>query len=174
MSPPESPIGVERRAPLLRVDGLTCRFRVRRSLFGSRFPTVHAAEDVSFSVGAGEIVGLIGESGSGKSTVGRVIVRLAKAASGAVLFNGEDALAFSGRALKRYRRQVQAIFQDPAASLDPTMRVKDLVAEPLRVHRMGDRHDRNDRVVRLLQRSGWDLTPWGVMRTNSPEGSANV
>jgi oligopeptide/dipeptide ABC transporter ATP-binding protein len=144
----------EPQAPLLRVDGLTSRFRVRRGLFGSQSLTVHASENVSFSVGAGEIVGLIGESGSGKSTVGRAIVRLEKAASGSVFFDGENALAFSGRPLKRYRRKVQVILQDPAASLDPMMRVRDLVAEPLRVHRIGDRHDRNDRVVRLLEQVG--------------------
>ena len=154
MNPAESPDGAERRTPLLRVEGLTSRFVVRRGLFGAQSSTVHAAENVSFSVGAGEIVGLIGESGSGKSTVGRAIVRLETAASGAVFFNGEDALKFNGRALKRYRRQVQVVLQDPAASLDPMMRVKDLVAEPLRVHRIGDRHDRNDRVVRLLQQVG--------------------
>src|SRR3984957_15130853 len=129
-------MSLPRQTPLLRVEGLTSRFQVRRGLFGSQSSTVHAAEIVSFSVGAGEIVGLIGESGSGKSTVGRAIVRLEKAVSGSVFFDGEDALAFSGRALKRYRRKVQAIFQAPAASLDPMMRVKDLVAEPLRVHRI--------------------------------------
>ena len=141
-------------SPLLEVDGLSSRFRVRRGVFGSQSSTVHAAENVSFSVGAGEIVGLIGESGSGKSTVGRAIVRLEKAASGSVVFDGEDVLGFSGQALKRYRRKVQAVFQDPGASLNPTMRVKDVVAEPLLVHRIGDRHDRNDRVVRLLRQVG--------------------
>jgi oligopeptide/dipeptide ABC transporter ATP-binding protein len=144
----------QRPTPLLWVDGLTSRFQVRRGLFGSRTSTVYAAEDVSFSVGAGEIVGLIGESGSGKSTVGRAIVRLGTATSGSVVFNGEDVLAFSGRALKRYRRQVQVIFQDPAASLDPLMRVKDLIAEPLLVHRIGDRGERNARVVQLLKQVG--------------------
>jgi len=141
-------------APLLQVDGLTTRFQVRRGLFGSDTSTVYAVEDVSFSIGAGEIVGLIGESGSGKSTVGRVIARLERTVSGSILFKGEDVLAFGGAALRRYRRQVQVIFQDPAASLDPLMRVQDLVGEPLRVHRIGDRHDRRDRVVRLLESVG--------------------
>ena len=143
-----------RPAPLLRVDGLTTRFLVRRGLFGSQSSTVYAAENVSFSVGAGEIVGLIGESGSGKSTVGRAIVRLSHPVSGSIFFEGQDVLAFSGAALKRYRRKVQAVFQDPGASLDPLMRVRDLVGEPLRVHRIGDRRDRSDRVAGLLRQVG--------------------
>jgi len=141
-------------APLLRVEGLTTRYRVARGLFGTRPFTVRAAEDVSFSVGRREIVGLIGESGSGKSTVGRTIVRLEKATAGSVFFEGDDVLEFGRTALVGYRRRVQAIFQDPASSLNPRMRVKDIVAEPLLVHGIGDRADRADRVAGLLREVG--------------------
>jgi oligopeptide/dipeptide ABC transporter ATP-binding protein len=137
--------------PLLRLERLTTRFQVRH---GGRTHTVHAAENVSFVVGRGEIVGLVGESGSGKSTVGRTLLRLEPATSGAVAFDGEDVLAFGPEALKHYRRRVQPIFQDPAASLNPRMRIEAIVGEPLVVHRIGDRRGRRDAVVRLLEQVG--------------------
>jgi oligopeptide/dipeptide ABC transporter ATP-binding protein len=136
--------------PLLRVERLTTRYPVRQGVFETAGRTVLGAEDVSFTVGRGEIVGLVGESGSGKSTVGRTIARLETATSGEVLFDGEDVLAFGPRALGRYRRRMQVIFQDPASSLDPTMRVGEIVAEPLVVHRIGDRRERRERVAQLL------------------------
>ena len=149
-----SVVEAQTAAPLLRVERLTTRFAVRRGGLGAKPAVVHAAEDVSFEVGPGEIVGLIGESGSGKSTVGRTIVRLETATSGQVLFRGENVLNFGPRDLARYRRRVQVIFQDPAASLNPRMRVEAIVAEPLIVHRIGDRRDRRDRVVQLLEDVG--------------------
>ena len=139
--------------PLLEVVGLTTRFRLPGGP-GSTPQIVHAAEDVSFTVRPGEIVGLIGESGSGKSTVGRTILRLEQATSGRVAFQGEDVLALKARALKRYRRRVQAIFQDPASSLDPRMRVGEIIAEPLVVHGIGARREREARVVWLLEQVG--------------------
>ena len=151
---PVSQLAIDPAAPLMRIEALTTRFQVRSGLFGARGRAVHAAQDVSFSIGAGEIVGLIGESGSGKTTVARAIVGLDAAATGAVVFDGKNALALRGQALKHYRREVQAIFQDPAASLDPLMRVKDLVAEPSRIHRIGDRPARDARVAELLQQVG--------------------
>jgi len=140
--------------PLLRIEGLTTRFQVHRGGLGAKPQVVHAAEDVSFTVRPGEIVGLIGESGSGKSTVGRTIVRLETATAGRVLYRGQDVLALTGRELKRYRRRVQAVFQDPAASLDPRMRVAEIIAEPLVVHGIGDRRDRQARVASLLAQVG--------------------
>jgi len=139
--------------PLLRVEALTTRFRIPGGP-GAAPQVVHAVEEVSFTVGPGEIVGLIGESGSGKSTVGRTILRLEQATSGRVAFRGEDVLALGPGALKRYRRQVQAIFQDPAASLDPRMRAGEIIAEPLDVHAIGSRRERETRVVRLLEQVG--------------------
>jgi oligopeptide/dipeptide ABC transporter ATP-binding protein len=148
--------------PLLRVERLTTRYAARAGVFGVPGGSVRGAEDVSFTVGRGEIVGLVGESGSGKSTVGRTIARLETATSGEVLFDGEDVLAFGQRALKRYRRRVQAIFQDPASSLDPTMRVGEIIAEPLVVHGIGDRRDRRERVASLLAEVG--LGPDAIRR----------
>ncbi len=139
---------------LLEVRGLTTRFRLNGGV-------VHAAEEVSFNVGRGEIVGLVGESGSGKSTVGRTLLRLETATSGQVLFEGEDILAFDRRALARYRRRVQAIFQDPAASLDPRMRAGDIIAEPLAIHRIGDARQRRARVAELAAQVGLTVDSLG-------------
>ncbi|HEY2051600.1 MAG TPA: ABC transporter ATP-binding protein [Caulobacteraceae bacterium] len=142
-------------APLLRVERLTTHYRVRRGAPGaSRLTAVRAVEDVSFTVERGEMVGLVGESGSGKSTVGRSIARLETATSGRVVFDGEDVLAFGEAALQRYRRRMQVIFQDPASSLDPRMRVGAIVGEPLAVHRLGDRAQRRERVEALLREVG--------------------
>ncbi len=138
-------------APLLEVEGLTKHFGVG---FGRRRSVTRAAEDVSFSVGRGEIVGLIGESGSGKSTVGRSILRLEAATSGSIRFEGEEVLAFGPRDLRRYRRRVQAVFQDPASSLDPRLSVRDIVGEPMAAHGVGDKASRETRVVALLAQVG--------------------
>jgi oligopeptide/dipeptide ABC transporter ATP-binding protein len=138
-------------APLLEVEGLTKHFGVG---FGRRRSVTRAAEDVSFSVGRGEIVGLIGESGSGKSTVGRSILRLEAATSGSIRFEGEEVLAFGPRDLRRYRRRVQAVFQDPASSLDPLLSVRDIVGEPMAAHGVGDKASRETRVVALLAQVG--------------------
>ena len=144
---------MEPRAPLLALDGLTTRFKVRGA-FGRPPAVVHAAEDVSFRVRRGEIVGLLGESGSGKSTVGRTILRLERASAGSVVFDGDEVLTLQGRALARYRRRVAAVFQDPATSLDPRMRVGEIVSEPLLAHGLASRSERRERAAALLIQVG--------------------
>ena len=132
---------------LLELDDL-------RTHFATGQGTVKAVDGVSFGVNAGETVGLVGESGCGKTTVGRTIIRLERPTSGRVLFEGRDLARLSGRALREVRPDIQMIFQDPMASLDPRMRVGDLVGEGLRVQGGVSRSQREERVVAMLERVG--------------------
>ncbi|MCA1609705.1 MAG: ABC transporter ATP-binding protein [Thermoanaerobaculia bacterium] len=117
---------------------------------------VVAVDGVSFAIRAGETLALVGESGSGKTTIGRLVARLESADAGAIRFDGEDWLALSGRALRRKRRDLQVVFQDPQTSLNPRMRVGDQVGEPLRVQNLAPRRDLATRVARLLEEVGLD------------------
>jgi peptide/nickel transport system ATP-binding protein/oligopeptide transport system ATP-binding protein len=118
---------------LLRVEGLTKHFPIKRRLL--RPPgTIRAVEDVSFSLAVGETLGLVGESGCGKSTVARTVMRLLEPTSGRILFKGQDISRFTRAQLRPVRREMQVIFQDPFASLNPRMTVHDIVGEPLRIH----------------------------------------
>lgn len=142
-----------RRAPLLEVRGLAKSFPLRGGLFGpSR--RVHAVDGVSFDVGSGEVLGLVGESGCGKSTTGRLILRLIDPTAGDLRFMGEDLLGVPARRLKTLRRDLQMIFQDPYASLNPRMRIGTIVEEPLAIHRIGTKAERMERVRELLQKVG--------------------
>ena len=124
-------------------------------LFGRR-TVVKAVDDVSFSIGEGETFGLVGESGSGKTTTGRCLLRIVEPTSGAVLFRGEDVLALPRRRLRETRRDMQIVFQDPYSSLNPRMRARQIVEEPLVIHRLGDRRARRDRVAELFHLVGLD------------------
>lgn len=130
--------------PLLEVRGLT-------KYFGRAPHLVRALEDVHLSVGRGEVVGLVGESGSGKSTIGRLILRAIDPTSGRVIFDGTDIATMNSRALKPYRRRMQMVFQDPYASLNPRLRVRDIVGEALDAHQLTpNRSARADRIAQLL------------------------
>ncbi|MPV36753.1 ABC transporter ATP-binding protein [Georgenia subflava] len=118
---------------LLRVDGLVKEFGARRGLHG-RTERVRAVDDVSFTVRRGETLGLVGESGSGKSTIARCVVRLERPTAGRVDFRGQDLADIGKRELRRVRQDLQMVFQDPYASLDPRFTVQEIVAEPLRIH----------------------------------------
>ena len=115
-----------------------------------------AVDDVTFAIEEGETFGLVGESGSGKSTTGRCILRLVEPTSGAVLFRGEDVLTFSRQRLRLARRAMQMVFQDPFSSLNPRMRVREIVEEPLTIHRIGTPADRHARAAELLRLVGLD------------------
>jgi ABC-type oligopeptide transport system ATPase subunit len=117
---------------------------------------VTAVDDVSFSIDEGETFGLVGESGSGKTTTGRCLLRLIEPTSGSVTFRGRDVLALSGRDLSRARRDMQIVFQDPYSSLNPRMRARHIVEEPLVIHRLGDRGSRRARVAELFGLVGLD------------------
>ncbi|KYH00817.1 oligopeptide/dipeptide ABC transporter ATP-binding protein [Bradyrhizobium sp. DOA1] len=138
-----------RPAPLLNVDNLVVEY-------GLGNKTVHAVSGVSLEVARGETLGLVGESGCGKSTLGRAVLQLRRAKSGQVMFDGEDLTAMQGEALRKMRRRVQLIFQDPIASLNPRRRIGDIVAEPLIIAGIKDAAERKRRVHEVLSAVGLD------------------
>lgn len=138
-----------RHEPLLDVDNLVVEY-------GLGNKTVHAVSGVSLHVARGETLGLVGESGCGKSTLGRTVLQLRRAKSGRVLFDGEDLTAMEGEALRKMRRRVQLIFQDPIASLNPRRRIGDIVAEPLIIAGVKDAAERKRRVHEVLSAVGLD------------------
>jgi oligopeptide transport system ATP-binding protein len=141
--------------PLLEVRHLVKEFTRRKGLFG-KGPSVRAVDDVSFEIQGGETFGLVGESGSGKTTTGRCILRLVEPTSGHVTFGGRDVLSLSRGDLRQTRREMQIVFQDPYSSLNPRMRVSDIVEEPLIVHRLGSKTERRERVRELFALVGLD------------------
>jgi ABC-type oligopeptide transport system ATPase subunit len=144
---------------LLEVTDLVKRFPVRRGLLFERtVDWVDAVAGVSFSLGEGETLGLVGESGSGKSTTGYCVLQLLRATSGSVRFDGAELTGLRGDALRRVRREMQIVFQDPYSSLDPRMTVGNIVEEPLAVHGVGTRRARRSRVRELLDVVGFDPT----------------
>jgi len=138
--------------PLLEARDLHVSFPVRSAAFGRR--RLQAVAGVSLALGRGETLGLVGESGCGKTTLGRALLRLVAPSAGSVLFHGREVTARPRKALLGFRRSVQMIFQDPLASLDPRMRAGPIVEEGLIVHRMGCRRERRERVAGLLSRVG--------------------
>ena len=130
--------------PLLRIRGLTKHF-------GKPPALVHAVEDVSFDIARGEVVGLVGESGSGKSTIGRLILRALDLTSGTVAFEGRQIGALSQREIRPFRRHMQMVFQDPFASLNPRLRVRDIIGEALDAHGIAQGAERSRRIGELLE-----------------------
>lgn len=139
---------------LLEVDDLVKHFPVRQGLFGRSVAKVHAVDGISFSLAAGETLGLVGESGCGKSTAGKVITRLIKPTSGRVTLGGRRIDNLSGYEMRNVRRELQVIFQDPYSSLSPRMCAGDIVAEPLRNYDVAIGSELNDRVADLFARVG--------------------
>ena len=136
---------------LLRVKHLVKHFPVENS-----DDVVQAVDDVSFDILSGETLGLVGESGCGKSTVGRCLLRLHEPTSGEVWFEGRNILNLSRNEMQKLRRQMQIIFQDPYASLNPRLTIRSIVSEPLKIHGIGSKSEQNDKVADLLSRVGLD------------------
>ena len=145
---------MESEAPLVRVSGLKMHFPVYAGIFRRQVGTVKAVDDVSFDIAEGETLGLVGESGCGKSTAGRTILRLYEPTAGAIELEGRDIARLEGGALRALRPRMQMIFQDPQASLDPRMTVGSIIAEPLDEHARLSRADRRARVLELMDAVG--------------------
>ncbi|WP_022801877.1 ABC transporter ATP-binding protein [Deinococcus ficus] len=139
---------------LLDVQHLEKFFPIRGGLMSRVVGNVKAVNDISFKVGRGEVVGLVGESGSGKTTAGRAILRLIEPTGGQVIFNGTDITKLSKAQMRDYRREMQIIFQDPFASLNPRMTVSDIIGEAMQIHNLHPGKDRIDRIAELLARVG--------------------
>ncbi len=142
---------------LLEVKNLKVHFPVKHGLFSRARESVKAVDDVSFTIAPGETVGLVGESGCGKTTLGRAIIRLVDPTSGSILLDGEDITQMTGAALRARRRKFQMIFQDPYGSLNPRMTVEQIVGEALDIHKLTDsKSARQKRIAELLQAVGLD------------------
>ncbi len=140
--------------PLLEVRDLKKHFPIHTGVFSRVSDCVYAVDGVSFQIGRGETLGLVGESGCGKSTVGRTLLKLLEPTDGQIIVNGTDITRLGAAEMLPYRRQMQMIYQDPYASLNPRMSAGEIVGEPLVIHRVGDAQERRDRVAHLFERVG--------------------
>ncbi len=142
------------RVPLVQVQSLVKHFRLPGGWLSGEPRILHAVDDVSLEVYPGEVLGVVGESGCGKTTLGRCILRLVEPTSGQITFDGRDLLALKGRALRSLRQEMQIVFQNPLSSLSPRFKVLDVVAEPLQTHRRQSRGELEARVLTLLEQVG--------------------
>jgi len=141
---------------LCRVENLVKHFPIHRGFLRRQVGAIQAVDGISFAIHAGETLGLVGESGSGKSTAARALLQLENPTNGRVYFQGTDLTSLGAKALRRMRQEMQMIFQDPYASLNPRMRVLSIIREPLDIHEIGSAVERNRQVYELLEMVGLD------------------
>jgi oligopeptide/dipeptide ABC transporter ATP-binding protein len=141
-------------APLIEVIDVKKHFPIRKGILGRTVGNVLAVDGISFAINEGETLGLVGESGCGKTTVARTVLRLIEPTSGQIKVRGQDISGLSKSEMRPLRRQMQIVFQDPFSSLNPRIRVGKIVGEPLKVHNVGDKRERRERVAQLFQRVG--------------------
>ena len=140
--------------PLLRVQNLKKYFPVGSGLLRKSAASVKAIDDISFDINRGEVIGLVGESGSGKTTVGRTILRLTEPTSGQIIFDGRDIAALTTNEMRAERKRMQIVFQDPDASLNPREKIRQVIGQALRIHKIGTAAEREGRIVALLEQVG--------------------
>src|SRR6266851_3638730 len=140
--------------PLLEVKHLKKHFPIKGGVFSKTIGYVYAVDDINFTLAKGETLGLVGESGCGKSTTGRTILRLIEPTDGAIYFEGQDITNLDKSAMRALRREMQIIFQDPYASLNPRMTVGSIIGEPLEIHKIAKGSEKEERVASLLQKVG--------------------
>ncbi|CAN5768022.1 hypothetical protein BH24DEI2_BH24DEI2_00440 [soil metagenome] len=161
-APTKTQATTDRGEYLLEVKNLRKYFPIRGGVLSRVVANVKAVEDVSFSIKPGEVVGLVGESGSGKTTAGRAILRLIEPTDGEVIFNGTDVTKLSKSQMREYRKEMQIIFQDPFASLNPRMTVGDIIGEAYTIHNLARGREKEEKVAALLEKVG--LSPSHMRR----------
>lgn len=158
---------------ILEVRNLKKHYPIRKGFFSKQVGAVKAVDGITLSVEQGETLAVVGESGCGKSTTGRAILRLIEPSEGEILFNGTDVRSLGTEQLRRFRTDMQMVFQDPYASLDPRWTVQRILEEPMRTHEQAAGNELKSRVEHLMEVVGLSLIRRTVFRMNSPEASGS-